>query len=302
MHLVIAGEVDFLKLRSTESGIEQGWSPSCRRESWTDSGRLILGFTKQTVNPSGELQWSTIGFHKDQKNPQLLKTLHLQCSNSYLHLETLEVNGVFNLEISGSCNTIVCSACDLSHLTLSVTGHENRITFDTSQPALEVSVSMSGWRNFVENLWLLGAAISKVVVWNDSVLTMVVQQELNERKIKFTRDKSSSITVSLPVEGPRNVQSLYELWSLDSTLLCIETQKTRKSDPLPFLPNENPTQHTICIICMNSIPDHLVLPCRHLCFCQACCLELSSREMTSNCPICRADITSIEKVFPVMGY
>ena len=301
MHLVIAGQVDFLKLRSTKTGIEQGWSHNSRCQSWFDLGKLILGFTENTAEPAGELQWGTIGLHKTSKNPAVLQTLHLQCSSSYLHLENLDVGNTFNLQISGSCNTIVLSACDFSRLTLSVTGHENRISFETTQPILEVALMISGWRNFVENLWLIGALMSTIVVWNDSILTMMVQQDLNERQIKFTRDKSAAITVNLPVEGPRNVQSLYELWTLDSTLLCIDTQKTRKSDPPPVQTPDTPTQHTICIICMDSIPDHLVQPCGHLCFCQPCWLGLSAREITTTCPICRGGITCIQKVFPVMG-
>lgn len=305
MHLVVAGEVDFLKLRSIQSGIELGWNPNSYCEPQTESIHPTLLFTKSGENSGKDLEWRTIAFHKEKKNPQLLQTLHLQCTNSYLHLEALEVNNTFKLEILGSNNTVICSACDLDRLTLSVTGHGNRLSFDSTQPLKETSLSISGYRNFVENLWLLGCVLSTLSVRNESFLTMTIQQELYERQIKFTRDSSSSIAVTLPVEGQRNVQSLYELWSLDSTLLNIETQKTRKSDPPPFEPLniiETPAQRTICIICITSIPDHLLQPCGHLCFCQPCYQELSARETNYSCPICRGEITSIQKVFTVLGY
>jgi hypothetical protein len=304
MHLVVAGEVDFLKLRSTEAGLELGWSPSSHCEPESNNLQLTLRFTRNLNSTGKEIQWTTISFHKERKNPQLLETLHLQCSNSYLHLETLEVSTTFSLELSGSSNTVVLSACDHNRFTLAVTGHENRITFDNTMPVHEIYLSVSGWRNFIENLWLLGSILSTMAVRNESILTVMVQQELNERQLKFIRDGTSTITVTMPAEGQRNVQSLYELWSLDSTLLCIETQRIRKSDPPPPEPmetTESIPQRTICIICRDSIPDLFLLPCRHLCFCQKCCQELSAREMTTNCPICRSGITSIERVFNVVG-
>jgi len=40
-----------------------------------------------------------------------------------------------------------------------------------------------------------------------------------------------------------------------------------------------------CVICMCEIRDTLILPCRHLCLCKLCAINL--RVQSNNCPICR---------------
>lgn len=48
-----------------------------------------------------------------------------------------------------------------------------------------------------------------------------------------------------------------------------------------------------CIICSSSETNLLFLPCRHCCTCTSCGL------MYNNCPVCRAAITSLMKIFIV---
>lgn len=46
-----------------------------------------------------------------------------------------------------------------------------------------------------------------------------------------------------------------------------------------------------CVICMCVLRDTLILPCRHLCLCQACADSL--RYQASNCPICRSPFRAL---------
>lgn len=47
-----------------------------------------------------------------------------------------------------------------------------------------------------------------------------------------------------------------------------------------------------CVICLASVRDTTVLPCRHMCMCEACARELQ-RQQVSRCPICRDIIESL---------
>ena len=40
-----------------------------------------------------------------------------------------------------------------------------------------------------------------------------------------------------------------------------------------------------CVICMSEIRDVIIMPCRHLCLCKMCAVNL--RVQSNNCPICR---------------
>lgn len=49
-----------------------------------------------------------------------------------------------------------------------------------------------------------------------------------------------------------------------------------------------------CVICMSDMRDTLILPCRHLCLCQACADSL--RYQANNCPICRSPFRALLQI------
>lgn len=55
-----------------------------------------------------------------------------------------------------------------------------------------------------------------------------------------------------------------------------------------------------CVICMCDMRDTLILPCRHLCLCQACADSL--RYQASNCPICRSPFRALLQIKALQKY
>lgn len=51
-----------------------------------------------------------------------------------------------------------------------------------------------------------------------------------------------------------------------------------------------------CAVCLEAMPDRLVKPCNHLALCCKCAAQVK-RERPPRCPLCRAVIVKIEKVF-----
>jgi len=62
---------------------------------------------------------------------------------------------------------------------------------------------------------------------------------------------------------------------------------------------ENGTENSgqECIVCLGLEKDTMILPCRHLCLCHSCAIQVSM-EMRK-CPICRNNISSMLNLRPV---
>lgn len=65
--------------------------------------------------------------------------------------------------------------------------------------------------------------------------------------------------------------------SLDEYLLCVEDN----------------TEDGVCALCMSSLADNVLLPCKHLVACSVCLNMLNSGNTLNRCPCCRADVDSI---------
>jgi hypothetical protein len=61
------------------------------------------------------------------------------------------------------------------------------------------------------------------------------------------------------------------------------------------LPAE-PAEETLCVVCFDAPKDHIIVPCYHLCVCEACANLLTQMEKPT-CPICRRAIQQTNKVF-----
>lgn len=57
------------------------------------------------------------------------------------------------------------------------------------------------------------------------------------------------------------------------------------------------TPENCCTICLDNEATHLVVPCGHQCGCEECLLDV--QQASGQCPICRAMITSIQRVYNV---
>ena len=51
-------------------------------------------------------------------------------------------------------------------------------------------------------------------------------------------------------------------------------------------------EETQCVVCMDAPKNRVVLPCMHMCVCEACAQLLRDR-----CPVCRGPIERIAQLF-----
>ena len=59
----------------------------------------------------------------------------------------------------------------------------------------------------------------------------------------------------------------------------------------PAAPNPG-AEETLCVVCMDAPKNRVVLPCMHMCVCEACAQLLRDR-----CPVCRGPIERIAQLF-----
>jgi hypothetical protein len=50
-----------------------------------------------------------------------------------------------------------------------------------------------------------------------------------------------------------------------------------------------------CVVCMDAPKDRIVLPCMHVCACEACAQRLV--ELDASCPVCRGPVERMAQVF-----
>lgn len=70
--------------------------------------------------------------------------------------------------------------------------------------------------------------------------------------------------------------------------------KTEEAKPYSDLDDDVDDCGAECVVCMCDLRDTIILPCRHLCLCNACADSL--RYQANNCPICRAPFRALLQI------
>ena len=79
--------------------------------------------------------------------------------------------------------------------------------------------------------------------------------------------------------------------SLTRRLQQMQARLGRSVVVPPAAPNPG-AEETQCVVCMDAPKNHVVLPCMHMCVCEACAQLLRDR-----CPVCRGPIDRIAQLF-----
>ena len=68
-----------------------------------------------------------------------------------------------------------------------------------------------------------------------------------------------------------------------------------EAPPASSMPPERPPGEPLCAICLSAPADHLVVPCGHQCGCGSCLARVAASG--GGCPICRAPLTAVQRVY-----
>jgi hypothetical protein len=79
------------------------------------------------------------------------------------------------------------------------------------------------------------------------------------------------------------------------TLRLQQMQAQLGSSISPSTPHPD-AEEKMCVVCFDAPKDHIIVPCGHMCVCEACAEQLT-RTRTPSCPVCRGPIRETMKVF-----
>jgi hypothetical protein len=66
--------------------------------------------------------------------------------------------------------------------------------------------------------------------------------------------------------------------------------------PAAPAPHPDDAEEDQCVMCFDAPKDHIIIPCGHVCVCEACA-NLLTQMRKPTCPICRTAIQHTNKVF-----
>jgi hypothetical protein len=55
-------------------------------------------------------------------------------------------------------------------------------------------------------------------------------------------------------------------------------------------------EEALCVVCMDAPKQHVMVPCMHMCVCEACAQRLLDAQ-TPHCPVCRTPVRETARVF-----
>jgi hypothetical protein len=98
-------------------------------------------------------------------------------------------------------------------------------------------------------------------------------------------EEAAALTLSMQSDALRMQRNALRLQQVQSRL--------GSSVAPPAAPASHPdAEETMCVVCMDAPKNRVVLPCMHMCVCEACAQLLRDR-----CPVCRGPVERIAQLF-----
>ena len=94
-------------------------------------------------------------------------------------------------------------------------------------------------------------------------------------------------------EAAERLQMEEEMAALTLRMQQVQARLGIVPPPPPSVPV---TEDNQCVVCMDAVKDRIVLPCMHICACEACAQHLQEQD-PARCPVCRGSIERIKQVF-----
>ena len=107
-------------------------------------------------------------------------------------------------------------------------------------------------------------------------------------------DANATRTSSPPTLSKRSDVSSFTPPSASTLPTALPVALSAASDP----PHEASELARLCVVCLDRVTTHLVVPCGHKCLCEQCTLVLSHHTW-ERCPVCGTAATMVCKVWDV---
>eukprot|EP00039_Didymoeca_costata_P016001 m.279468 g.279468 ORF g.279468 m.279468 type:complete len:902 (+) comp16323_c10_seq1:366-3071(+) len=92
------------------------------------------------------------------------------------------------------------------------------------------------------------------------------------------------------VQSPPDYMEPVPLHGGNERILWTEPPSEPAPPPRPSRPSAT------CVVCLEKLPNQLLLPCKHLCICEEC-IETFRSAGSRQCPLCRKEVTTVQRIF-----
>lgn len=289
LHIRLEGSLGLFTLRMRGDTLILGYAPGLIEltHSWPEPHILqIRGTPRETPTGNSALQWLTV-----LASIGPLERLVVACMHSSLSLDALQFAERAELCLSGENNTLSVDSCSLARLKL-VSQQRNVLNFQRQCAITELEAELAS--TWVQSLRLCGVSWSSVKSRVASAVELYIEAQYQERVVDFTRDDDSTILVLTASGRRQEVFSAREQWTIAADVCSINMAPTAvTAAPRPSTPT--PSGHAQCCVCMESLPDQVMMPCSHACMCGPCAARYQSAASFA-CPICRGPVTRVHPI------
>jgi transcription elongation GreA/GreB family factor len=126
-----------------------------------------------------------------------------------------------------------------------------------------------------------------------SALVAEAKGMIEQAKTKQAERAKAAAAVTAAAEAAEAAQRLHDEEELAALTLRVHQVQARLGSSV--VPPAD-AEETMCVVCFDAPKDHILVPCYHLCVCEACANLLTQMDKPT-CPICRAAIRQTNKVF-----
>jgi hypothetical protein len=134
------------------------------------------------------------------------------------------------------------------------------------------------------------ALINESLQIQDKIMKHSKKGESSSNTTTLSSSSSSASSISMTIDPTTAAAAMASKKSMEINEICVQANNYSLADQ----ELEQELKGIECVICMCETRDTLILPCRHLCLCKLCAINL--RVQSNNCPICRIPFVALLQV------
>jgi hypothetical protein len=121
--------------------------------------------------------------------------------------------------------------------------------------------------------------------------------EQAERARAAAEEAEAAAAVKAATEAEAAAERLQIEEEMAALTLRLQRAQARVGSSVvpPAAPHPD-AEETMCVVCFDAPNDHAIVPCGHVCVCEACAEQLT-KTRTPMCPVCRGPIRETMTVF-----
>ena len=144
----------------------------------------------------------------------------------------------------------------------------------------------------------LTCVLTVLYFWHEEITSLIISSWVSLRRMNENARPIQNIEDELPNDEQDFVVQENEDMPAQNTREPLLDRKVPQNQTKLKYELELEKDKRLCVICQDNVKNILLMPCRHVCICQHCLLEIRQGHLyLAQCPLCRTHIQSSLEVF-----